>query len=192
MIELIKNEVYRNDPDSEILAIFETGSQLFRDIDKVNDIDYTVVCNNYKPKRTKNIFKIENKTYDIIVYDESFYIDILNFRKNGIRQVMIYNYFLKINKVMYGSWDYEWDMFSHKEEYLKFLKEEYISTIGKRVNRSKVTKHWVHYYIIVKMYENNSIELTEEMIKDINNLYDSSGNHYELIDYIEEKLNIRE
>ena len=42
------------------------------------------------------------------------------------------------------------------------------------------------------MYENNSIELTEEMIKDINNLYDSSGNHYELIDYIEEKLNIRE
>ena len=35
---------------------------------------------------------------------------------------MIYNYFLKINKVMYGSWDYEWDMFSHKEEYLKFFK----------------------------------------------------------------------
>lgn len=28
MINLIKQEVYKNNPDSEIIAIFETGSQL--------------------------------------------------------------------------------------------------------------------------------------------------------------------
>jgi len=44
-------------------------------------------------------------------------------------------------------------------------------TLGKAISKKKFAKSFVHYYIPLKMFENQSIEITPEMKDDIEELY---------------------
>lgn len=150
-------------------------------------MDYLVICKNLSRERTKTILDIEGKAYDIICYEEQYLIDTLEFKEYAIKPDNLYNYFIKINKLVDGAWLYEFNFLNKEIEYKSFIKNQYKNTIGKRINRSKLTKHWVHYYIIFKFFENDSTTITEEMLQDINKLYDSSEGSLEIINSIEEK-----
>jgi hypothetical protein len=78
-------------------------------------------------------------------------------------------------------------MLEHKEEYLNHLKENY-ANLKKFSNRHKIGKSFVHYYIILKIFENNKIEITEQMTEDIELLYSGSQECESIIQWIDSQL----
>jgi hypothetical protein len=93
--------------EATVLEIFETGSQLF--LDRETDLDYVVVCKNYKQRRKKNILQIDDKTYDILFIDEVAVFAALNFDEIYYvnKEVKIFNYYFEknIRKTIYGNFD---------------------------------------------------------------------------------------
>ena len=57
-------------------------------------------------------------------------------------------------------------------------------------NKRKISagKGFVHYYIIIKYYENNSTEFTEQMIREINILYNRLEGADDIISHVETKI----
>lgn len=187
--EMFEEVLQEENSKAIILEIYKTGSQIFKD--DPNDLDYVAICRGYTPMYSRRHKDVDGKTYDLIIKDEQEILKSLSFSKDneGIFGTVLYNYFICFRDTVYGSWDFEWDMLNHKEKYLQYLNQTYFNSIGKRINRNKLTKAWVHYYIVLKIYENQSIEITDEMKTDINILYNASdGSQLPIIDWIEEKL----
>lgn len=190
LIEEIKKELLLLDSNSTILEIHGVGSQLFRE--NPNDYDLIVICDNFSLKRKKKILKIDNKTYDIAFYDLQSFINQLTFLETDDLHFAhrLFNYAYSLRIILEGNINYNWNIFDYREQYLSLIKTVYYEGIGKRVNRSRFTKSWVHYYIILKFYENNNTTITPEMLQDIRTLYDAvDGSQIPIIDWIEEKLN---
>ena len=176
--------------NAEIVEIFKTGSQIFKDNPK--DLDYVIVCKNYEKQYSRIHLTHEDQVYDLIFRDEDYYYDLLSFNLESIDEGyihnLLFNYFVCFRDVIYGSWDLQWDILVYKDIYLNYIKAQYANTIGKRINRSKITKGWVHYYIILKIFDNNKVEITEEMLQDINTLYSSTEGTEAIIQWIEDRL----
>ena len=74
-------------------------------------------------------------------------------------------------------------MLDYKQSYLEYIKLKYEKTLKRTINRTKGTKAFVHFYIILKIYENNKIEITPEMLQDIRTLYDAiDGSQIQIIE----------
>jgi hypothetical protein len=175
--------------DAVILEIFETGSQLFTD--RENDYDYIVVCKDYMQRYRRTHLEDNGKKLDIVFIDEKAVQSLLDFEDlHYVKQnVKLYNYFFEpnIRKTVYGSFDIDWSMLEHKEEYLNHLKENY-ANLKKFSNRHKIGKSFVHYYIILKIFENNEVEITEQMTEDIELLYSGSQECESIIQWIDSQL----
>ena len=169
---------------TEIIEIYGTGSQLFRD--DPSDLDFVVICEHYPLLRQKFFAKENGKLYDFMFYDKDAMIDQLKFGDFQFlaEELKLFNYFVLFRNTVYGRWDFEWDIFERKEAYMEFMRKRYMDSVGKRVKREKHTKGWVHYYIVLKIFENNKIEITEDMLKDIRALY-YSEDHHPIIEWIE-------
>jgi len=175
--------------DAIILEICETGSQLFTDRD--NDYDYMIICKNYMQRYRRTHIEDSDKQLDLIFMDEKAVQSLLDFNDlHYVKQnVKIYNYFLEptIRKTIYGSFDIDWNMLEHEEEYLSHIKDSY-SQLKKYPNRWKIGKSFVHYYIILKIFENNKVEITDKMYEDIELLYKGVIECEPIIQWIDGKL----
>ena len=88
-----------------------------------------------------------------MIYDETAKWDQLTFGNNLYthRDLKLFNYFIHFRDTVYGKWEIEWNMLDFKTSYLQYIKNRYNETVGKRNNKTKATKGWVHYYIILKI-----------------------------------------
>jgi hypothetical protein len=175
--------------DAVILEIFETGSQLF--VDRDTDYDYIVVCKDYMQRYRRTRVEDNGKKLDIVFIDEKAVHARLDFNDLHYLKLneKIYNYFFESNirKTVYGSFDIDWNMLEHKEEYLSYIKKTYLS-LKKHPNSRIIGKSFVHYYIILKIFENNKIEITEQMTEDIELLYSGSQECESIIQWIDSQL----
>lgn len=190
----IINKILEDYSDLHIVTIFATGSQLFRD--NPHDYDIEVVVNNYSKKYTRTRINLDGRTYDVSFKDENFLLDNLKFPPIRYGEIYgslpLYNYFYNINEVLYGINNYKWDMMNNKDKYISYIREAYRVTLGKMHNKSFITKFWVHYYIILKMYDNSSTDITDEMLLDIDTLYNRPKETKSIIDWVEFKLDLTE
>jgi len=64
-------------------------------------------------------------------------------------------------------------MLAHEDEYKTYITNRYynsnVTTMS--TSRYKPGKFYVHYYLILKIFENKKVELTEEMKSDVLTLY---------------------
>ena len=93
-----------------------------------------------------------------------------------------------IRDVIYGGVDLNWNMFEHQLEYMAYLNQHHIDTLGKSKVKYKYGKYYVHFYVIIKMFENNNTAITETMLADILTLYNATTECNPLIDWIISKL----
>lgn len=165
-----------------ILEISKTGSQLFKE--DPNDLDYTVVCENFTEARAKFNADIDGVHYDFFMYDKEALLKRLDFNDNTYDIVKLYNYFQEIREVVYGTFETNWSLLDHKQDYLNYLKIRNDST----PSRYRKSRDYVHFYVVLKMIDNSSIVITEQMIEDVNNLYYTVGNYEESILWVTEQL----
>jgi hypothetical protein len=166
-----------------ILEISKTGSQLFKE--DPNDLDYTIVCENFTEKRAKYCADIDGVHYDFFMYDKEALLARLDFNNPAYNLVKIYNYFQEIREVVYGNFETNWDLLDCKQAYLNHLqiKNEGMPS-GYTANRD-----YVHFYVVLKMFENNSTTITEDMKEAVDNLYHEIEDYTDSIDWVREQLN---
>jgi len=174
--------------EGTILEISKTGSQINRD--DPNDLDYLIVCDQFEQRARKYVVEIEGQVYDLMFRSLLSLKKQLDFTDTGYvhKGHEIYNYCFPIRERVYGSLNYEWDMLSHEQEYIEHIKNKYMNTVGQLKVKTNYTKPFVHYYIILKMFENQKLEITPEMKKNIEILYNSGPESAQIIDWIEIKL----
>jgi len=168
--------------DAEIVEIYKTGSQLTRR--DPHDYDYEIICRNFK-QRFKIIQHKENDyTYDMFIIDEKALEYQLDFNDEYYTQyrLKLFNYLFAIRESIYGHYNNGWNMLDHREEYEQYVIKIYdINNSKVNPNTVKNGKFYIHYYMILKLFENNSLELTDEIIENANALY-SNENCQHLID----------
>lgn len=187
---LIMEEIFRREPQAVVKAIMKTGSQILRS--NPSDLDFLVIVNNLSVLYFKIRLEHEGVKYDITVKEESGLEKVLNFGFENIDEiptVALFNFFLAIpQEIIYGEWDKTWDMISHKETYLWYIKHTYKTTIARAWNRVAFSKHWVYYYIILSIYKNNSTEITQKMKQDIDIIYEAREGFFELSQWVEQEI----
>lgn len=188
-IEKTVNDILLSESENaSVLEISKVGSQLFQD--RVGDYDYFVILDGFS-KYKKFYKRFENDIkYDFIFTDKKAFYDQLDFNKSDLvdPRHKIYNYFHTIKVVLSGSHDFSWDMFSHQEEYMNFLRNRYLNTIAKVPNKRVFSKLFVHFYLVLKMFDNGSSEITQEMSNAIRCLYNSTVEAGLIIDWTIDKL----
>jgi hypothetical protein len=175
-----------------ILEIFQTGSNVFN-VGRKKDDDYVVICENYGQRKRRQIV-IENEIkYDILIMDKkaveaSLDFDDYIYIQNDIK-LFGYFYDVSIRKIIYGNSNLNWSMLNQKTKYLNYAKDRFATTnYGLLVEPWKFGKHLVHYYNILKIYENNKAELNEQMLLDIKTLYGGTEEAMPIIEWIIAKM----
>lgn len=159
-----------------VLAIIKVGSQLY--YDNPADLDYLCIVKEPTPK--KEFLEIGNKTVDLLILNEIDYSNKINLTET-LPKHCLFNYQLTFSKTVYKKDNYNlvlFDMFDKniKIKYLDILKPHYQNTLGRAIYDPILGKFYVHYYLILKMYEQNSAELAKEIIDDIISLRKSDNN----------------
>lgn len=178
-----------NELQAQILEIYKTGSQLFHNNNK--DLDFVCVLSNYSKDRSKFIIEEDDVKYDIILLNVNFLNSLLNLEEVGQgERIKLYNYFYVFKEIVYGENQSSWDMFANKNEYLLEVKQIYMSGPKKAKNKWKFGKMFAHYYVILKIYENNFLGLTEEMKRDIEILYsfEDTKEINDIISWVDEQM----
>jgi hypothetical protein len=202
IIELAEEILARQEEtNASIIEIFKTGSQTF--LNRETDSDFVVVCRGYVQRMSRNKIEYEGKKYDFFIYDEKAYIKSLDFSSSGNyfereKEDKLYNYFSdsNIKQIVYGSSSLQWSMMDHKEEYITHIRDMFNSRrdpIGRPtyhfiIDPWMVGKLFVHYYVILKIYENNSAEITPNIIRDVSLLYSRDPQSEPIIEWVREKL----
>jgi hypothetical protein len=175
-----------------ILEIFQTGSNVFG-VGRKKDDDYVVICENYGQRKRRQIV-IENEIkYDILIMDKkaveaSLDFDDYIYIPNDIK-LFSYFYDVSIRKIIYGNSNLNWSMLNHKTKYLNYIKDRFATTKYDVLWEPwNFGKHLVHYYNVLKIYENNKAELNEQMLLDIKTLYGSTQEAMPIIEWIIAKM----
>lgn len=183
------NKIKETFSDIELKIILQVGSSLFSN--KPRDLDFFCISSNLK-KATRKKVDYEGYLLDIIVLNENEYADrmVLETRPPYHN---LYNYQNLIAKIEYVQEGYvlpKFDMFNKeiKQKYLKMIAYNYLQTLGCSIQKHFYSKAFTHYYIIMKFYENNSSELTEEMLININKLREKEEGYGQIIDEVDEFL----
>jgi hypothetical protein len=186
--------------DASILEIFKTGSQLFTE--RETDVDFVVVCSGYQQRRGRVFRKIDGVKYDIIIYDQAAILKSLDFSSEFYfwreKSEKLYNYTRDsaIRQTVYGSPSFQWSMMEHKEEYLSYIAKRFnknknidgSNPFYSMVDHWKMGKHFVHYYTILKIYENGKVEITPEIIKEVELMYSQSPEAQPSIEWVLAKI----
>jgi hypothetical protein len=181
----------QKEKDATIIEIFKTGSQIF--LDRKKDYDFVIICKNYNQRRTREVVEENGLKYDIIIIDENAVKASMDFNNLFYvhKDIKLFNYLFEknIRQTIYGNFELDWSMLQHKEDYLGFIKERFNKTNYDILKDPwRVGKSFVHYYVILKIYENNKVELTEEIINNVSLLYGSTIEAKPIIDWIFNKL----
>jgi hypothetical protein len=185
ILKKIREElVQQKEPNAYVQELFKTGSQLFRDAPA--DLDYVAVCQGYTQRRRKVVFIEDGDYYDVTLISPEAVLAQLDFNDSGYThyKTKLFNYLFLVKDVVYGSYIPDWDIFEHEAEYKAYIKEHYLNGVGKSINKKNFGKFFVHYYIIQKIYERQSLEVTPEMLADIKHLYAKTEEADEIINKI--------
>lgn len=177
-----------------ILEIFQTGSNVFG-VQREKDDDYVIICENYGQRKRRELVIENDIKYDILIMDKKAIEASLDFDDYVYIQndVKLFSYFydVSIRKTVYGNSNLNWSMLNHKTKYIDYIKTRFASTkYHLLLDPWKFGKHLVHYYVVLKIYENNKAELTEEMLLDIKTLYSATEAAHPIIEWI--ILNLKE
>ena len=191
--EMVEELFVKQREQATVTEIFATGSQTFTE--RETDKDFVVICKGYVQRYFVYKKEVDGVKYDIFIFDEEAAKALLDF--NDLFYIMrarkIYNYFWDkaIKKVVYGSWDYEWNMLEHKNDYLAYLKTHYENTGYSDIPLERLHylgNQFVHYYVVLSIYENNIVEITQKMKEDIALLYSKDVANISLIENIISKI----
>jgi len=177
--------IEQNELQAVILEISKTGSQLFNDTP--NDLDYRIVCENYSKMHTKIDADIDGVHYDFFIFDKEELNARLDFNDITILQpsVKLYNYFQEIREIVYGLYHTGWSMFEYEVEYKQYILNMYNEhNIASPPKPYRSGKYYAHYYIILKIYENQNTTLTNEMINDVKLLYKNTEECHSIINWV--------
>lgn len=181
--------IEQNESAATVLEIFKTGSQLF--VEHPNDLDFVAVVDKYSIGRTRQHSTHDGVVYDVIIIDKKLLASQIDFEDDYIGMNMkLFNYLYhkNIRETVYGYYNIRWNFLAYKQRYLEYLRERYATSVGKLQNKTKLTKMFVHYYIILKIFENNKIEITKEIRDNVRILYQGGTAVLPLVAWIEEKL----
>ena len=186
--ELADNILKEWQEEATVLEISKTGSQINRK--NPSDLDYLVVCDKFEQRARKYVTEIDGQTYDLMFRSLKALDAQRDFYNTGYihEDHKLYSYCIPIREPIYGELNYDWNMLNHEEEYLNYIKNRYMNTLAKLKVKTRHAKPFAHYYIILKIYENQSVEINDKMKDDIEIIYQSSEGVKELIEWIEIKL----
>jgi hypothetical protein len=174
--QLAENLLIKQKEDNAvILEIFQTGSNVFN-LGREKDNDYVIICENYGQRKRREFVLDNNIKYDILIMDKKAVLASLDFDDYIYIQndIKLFSYFYddNIRKTVYGNANLNWSMLNHKEKYIKYIKDRFATTKYHILpDPWRLGKHLVHYYVVLKIYENNKAELTEQILLDIETLY---------------------
>ena len=157
-----------------------------------HDLDYQVVCSGFSQRFTYNKVKEDGTSYDIFIIDRDALSRELTFGNPYYfkADLKIYNYFHAIRETIYGECDLPYDMLEYSDVYLPYIKTHYAkkTVIGSPL-KYKYGKFYVHYYMVLKIFENQSIVITEDMRADLELLYSNSKESHLVIDWVVSQIN---
>ena len=178
--------IERGELDAIILEIQEVGSQFFKSDPK--DQDYRVVCENLLQRDVRVNFEEDGIYYDFFIFDvnaiaaQQDFSDMYYVRP----YLKMYAYLTQLKNVVYGGYDNGWDMLEHEQEYKSFLKNAHETALDTPIARTGYGhgKFYINYYTILKIYQNQKVEMTEAMRVDIENLYKNQEEAWAIIEWI--------
>ena len=177
--------IKQRETNAVILEIYETGSQLFRE--EPHDLDFQVVCSGYSQRFTYNKITEDGVDYDIFIIDKIALSRELTFGNPNYfkKDLKLWNYFHAIRKSIYGDCKLPYDMLSYEDTYISYIKEHFSNRLktGRPLPKTH-GKMYVHYYIILKIYENKNTTITDDMKYDLELLYSNSELSYPIIDWV--------
>jgi len=178
----------QQETSASILEIFMTGSNVFS-MNRNVDNDYVVICENYGQRKRRTFITIDDAKYDILIMDINAVKASLDFDDNDYipQDIKLYSYFYDtaIRKTVYGQSDLDWSMLNFKTKYLNYIKNFYKEKKYDSVKEPwKYGKKFVHFYVVLKIFENNKPEITEDMLINIKKLYDSTEDSKEIIEWV--------
>jgi hypothetical protein len=178
----------QQETSASILEIFMTGSNVFS-MNRNVDNDYVVICENYGQRKRRTFITIDDVKYDILIMDINAVKASLDFDDNDYipQDIKLYSYFYDtaIRKTVYGQSDLDWSMLNFKTKYLNYIKNFYKEKKYDSVKEPwKYGKKFVHFYVVLKIFENNKPEITEDMLINIKKLYDSTEDSKEIIEWV--------
>lgn len=184
--------IQQKENNAIILEIFQTGSNVFN-LERENDNDYVIICENYGQRKRREFVVDNDIKYDILIMDKKAVLASLDFDDYIYIQndIKLFSYFYDdaIRKTVYGSANLNWSMLNHKEKYIDYIKNRFSKTKYHILpDPWRVGKHLVHYYLVLKIYENNKAELTEELLVDIKTFYSGTEASMPMIEWTIAKL----
>lgn len=156
--------------DIDIVFIVRVGSKAL--LGHGEDEDVLVCCMGY-PKDYERVKLVDgDETYDVLFANDVFLYKAFDYtnQDSKVKSFRLYNYFHAISDKVYGE-PLEYNMLLQKDDYLRFIKEHYSDRYSMDRLNSRMGKMFVHYYTILKIFENDKIEITQEMKDDIEILY---------------------
>lgn len=183
--------VYHKMPYTKIKTIIKTGSQKLRD--NPQDLDFVVIVEGLYTERVKRVRMLPDVTYDVIFMTESFYNKALLFELEY--KLCKFNFFLDkdVIEIIYNDGDNinTFDMFKEgiKEKYLDLLINDHNTVVNNIINPEiNYSKWYVYAYVILKMYDNESSIITEEMKSNSNKIYNKQDNYLELCQWVSSEI----
>lgn len=172
---------FTNIEQNNILEILKTGSSIFGR-ENLKDIDYIIIVDGFENEKEKHIVELDGIKYDFWIYDKLFYYKELTFQVKN--PSTYYNFFYIISERIYGTKTFEWNIFEYREKYLEVIKKTvYNFGFNPKLKYSfQSYKQHAGAYIVLKFFETNSTELTQEMIDNINIIYNNG--HIEFSNYL--------
>ena len=193
--QIVDNFLLEKNYNLNILEIFKTGSNVYKksatqDFDIVTIVDNLVEELSVEHIRQK--ITINEIKYDLLFIDKRTAEKRLSLEYDNDyeKSMLLFNYFYPFREIEFGNSNLAFNMFLQKEKYLKIVKEIYNNSIRKALDKWKIGKFFVHYYVILKFYENNNTIVTEDMLKDISLLYSRSVEAEDLINQIDMKIRV--
>lgn len=181
MIKFVKDTL--NDPG--LMAIINIGSQLFSE----NPVDIDVLCITDTPESTRR-FKVKNGNivYDLLVisYKE---LEASILMEQDVVHHSIYNYTHASQNTVWSRSDFIYPEFNMLDEniklkYLRRVSKYFMNSLYNINRKYEFSKFFTHYYIILSIYKNNSVEYTDKMIEELDMIRSKTGNYQELVDKI--------
>lgn len=183
--------IYHKMPYTKIKTIIKTGSQKLRENPK--DLDFVVIVDGLYTDRVKRVRILPDATYDVIFMTKSFYNKALSFELEY--SLCKFNFFLDedVIEIVYEDGDTinTFDMFKEgiKEKYLDLLINDYNTVVNNIINpETNHSKWYVYAYIILKMYDNESSIITEEMKSNSNKIYNKQDNYLDLCQWVSSEI----
>ena len=156
---------YPNNVIDDIVLIAIGGSSLFKETPK--DLDLIVVVNNFELKYARTYTIIDEKVYDIFIFDKEVYKKTIEY-KTYLSQSTFLSVGYYLYNIVFGEFWFDYNILDYSKEAKKRVSSFLINTFFKKERFEKLNyavpqlkKMWWHY-LETRFLENQSYVVTEE------------------------------